>query len=66
MESDFGLICWQEEHTAVIWTVALPITIVWIIGFPLGMFVILYKRRRFLDSKDMLIKYGLFYIGLTE
>ena len=44
----------------------MPVIIIWVIGFPLFVFRMLYKKRKDLDDKDMIIKYGLFYIGLSD
>ena len=64
--SDFTVECWKSNHITQIFSIVLPCLIVWILGFPIFIFVILYKRKRNLDDKDNIIKYGLFYIGLTD
>jgi hypothetical protein len=46
--------------------VGLPIAIVWILGFPLIVFIILKRNNKKLNKENMIIKYGTFYIGLKE
>jgi len=43
-----------------------PIIVIWVIGFPLFIFRLLSKNKDNLGDKDLIIKYGLFYIGLTD
>lgn len=44
----------------------MPIIVIWVIGFPLFIFRLLSKNKDNLGDKDLIIKYGLFYIGLTD
>jgi hypothetical protein len=46
--------------------VVIPILIIWILAFPLLIFIILYRNRKNLDEPDILIKYGIFFIGLKD
>jgi len=39
--------------------------VIWILGFPLVVFLILRKYKQNLEEPEMIIKYGLFYIGLN-
>lgn len=39
---------------------------IWIIGFPLVIFFILRKNKKWLGEKEMIITYGTFYIGLED
>ncbi len=63
---DFDMECGSEEHTRALFTLCLPIVVIWVLGFPAFMFYLLYKRRRNLDDPENVIRYGLFYIGLTD
>jgi hypothetical protein len=40
--------------------------VIWVIGFPVLTLWKLYKERKHLDKEDNIIKYGLFYIGLSD
>jgi hypothetical protein len=50
----------------MILAVGLPIAIIWILGFPLVVFIILKKNQSKINDENMIIKYGTFYIGLKE
>jgi hypothetical protein len=50
----------------MILAVCLPIAIVWIIGFPITIFIILKRNKKNINDPNMIIKYGTFYIGLKE
>lgn len=66
LSRDFSLECWQGQHMVEIFSIALPNIIVYILGFPLGIFFILRKHKHDLDNKDLIVKFGLFYVGLTD
>ena len=40
--------------------------LVWILGFPIFLLIVLFRHRHKLDNKELIIKYGLFFIGLTD
>ena len=47
-------------------SIAVPIIIVWVVAFPAFVFIRLYNNRSKLNDKELLINYGLFYVGLNE
>jgi hypothetical protein len=63
---DFSIICWTEGHLKILLNYVLPIIIVWVFGYPLVIFIILYKHRANLNHKETIVKYGLFYIGFKD
>ena len=63
---DFGIVCWSETHIELLLYFTLPIIIFWVVGFPLTIFCILYKKRKEFDDKQTIMKFGMFYIGLTD
>ena len=66
LKRDLDIECWSKRHSIQIFTIAIPIIAVWVLGFPLMILLILQRKRSQLGKKDILIKYGLFYIGLTD
>jgi hypothetical protein len=55
----------------MIWLLILPVILIWTIGFPVVTTYVLWKlkkgpKEKDLNSLDNVIKYGLFYIGLTD
>lgn len=46
--------------------IGFPIIIIWIIGFPVAIFVALYKRRHHLDNINTERVFGLFFVGLNN
>ena len=47
-------------------SVALPLIAVWLIGFPAFIFFKLNSNKGMFNDKDFLMKYGLFFIGLSD
>jgi len=66
LKRDLTVECWKEQHIEYIIIGGLPGLILWVIGFPAVIFSVLYKNRKNLNEPDTLIKYGLFYVGLTD
>jgi len=66
LEMDLTLECWISDHLRILFLGGLPSLVIWVVGFPADIFYILYKHRERLDEKDTLIKYGLFYVALTD
>jgi hypothetical protein len=66
LKSDFNTVCWTSEHYFLLYALALPILMVWVIGYPIMVFVLLRKNRSKFDEKTTIATYGFFYIGLTD
>jgi len=64
--TEFAIECYTKEHYMILLKYGAPILIVWVVGFPALIFYLLYMHRHSLDDKDTIIKYGIFYIGLTD
>ena len=64
--SDFSIECWSPYHIRTNILITLPIVLVWVIGFPVLVFILLYKNRFVLDDKATIMKYGLYYIGFKD
>eukprot|EP00350_Pseudokeronopsis_sp_OXSARD2_P012590 CAMPEP_0170548842 /NCGR_PEP_ID=MMETSP0211-20121228/7020_1 /TAXON_ID=311385 /ORGANISM="Pseudokeronopsis sp., Strain OXSARD2" /LENGTH=243 /DNA_ID=CAMNT_0010854503 /DNA_START=1879 /DNA_END=2610 /DNA_ORIENTATION=- len=63
---DFDIECWSKEHIGLQLKYTLPAVLVWVLGFPCLVFYLLHKNRASLDEKQVLAKYGLYYIGFTD
>jgi hypothetical protein len=50
----------------MIFFIVIPVIIIWLIAFPLIIFYLLRKHRNDLNSASVLIKYGIFFIGLKD
>ncbi len=46
--------------------IGFPYIAIWVIGFPVYVFINLYKNRKSLDDKDFITKFGLFFVGLND
>ena len=66
LKSNFQIKCWTKDHYFLLAVIALPITIIWILGFPIFVFFILRKNRPFFNEKNTIVKYGFYYIGLND
>ena len=63
---DFSMECYGSEHLMIIFFVVLPAILVWSIGFPFLTLRSLRKNLENLNDKNVIIKFGLFYIGLKD
>jgi len=46
--------------------IGMPLIAIWVVGFPTYIFFKLRKLRNRLDEKDVMINYGLFFVGLND
>jgi hypothetical protein len=46
--------------------IGIPIILIWVVGFPLYIFIQLYKARKHLKRKEIILTYGLFLVGLKD
>lgn len=63
---DMSVKCWTRDHYKYAIGIAVPLSIVWILGFPFYIFWKLYKARRNLNDKEVLLSYGVFIVGLED
>jgi len=66
LRRDFEIECWTPSHARMALSIAIPIIIVWVFAFPAFVFIRLYNNRSKLNDKELLINYGLFYVGLND
>jgi hypothetical protein len=50
LTKDYSIECWSKNHTKILIYYTLPIIIVWVIGFPLAIFIILFRNRKELNE----------------
>jgi hypothetical protein len=50
----------------MVFFIVIPVIAIWVIAFPLLILMILYRNKSRFNEPDMLIKYGMFYIGLKD
>jgi len=46
--------------------IAIPAILLWVVGTPLLIFVRLRNKQKKLGATNILIKYGLYYVGLRD
>ena len=56
---DYEEVCWQGEHLANFWGIAMPGFLVYGVGIPLTSFVLLYRNREHLEEKKYTFRLGL-------
>ncbi len=67
LKSDLDIKCFSNEHLKLLFSIGLPSILIWVIGFPLFIFLKMRSNRHQLISDRNFNKvYGLFYIGLKE
>lgn len=60
---DTSIQCYRESHIYLVMFAGAPLLIFVCLGFPIGLFVKLYRKKRPLHSGLMLSRYGYFYQG---
>lgn len=66
LKRDFEVQCWEGNHARMALAIGLPFIAFWVIGYPVFIFVRLYRNRALFNDKDFIIRYGLFYVGLED
>jgi hypothetical protein len=62
---DLSVVCYSSTHLTWIFTLGLPMMVVWVIGIPLAEIALLFFYRKNLDNEATVPYYGFFYRGLT-
>jgi hypothetical protein len=66
LKKDYSIQCWVGEHKRIGVSIALVMIFFWVIGFPVYIFYELFNKRKSLNNKDVVLGYGLFFVGLSE
>ncbi|CDW75509.1 UNKNOWN [Stylonychia lemnae] len=66
LKRDMEIQCWDQSHTLMVLAVGIPNFIIWVVGFPIYIFIKLYKKRKVLDVRDTISRFGLFYIVVVN
>jgi hypothetical protein len=66
MVKDFSVECWTGTHLSVAVPVGIVFILVWVVGFPVFAFMKLYRNRHNLNDRDVILNYGLFFVGLSD
>lgn len=63
LESDTEINCWKGEHKLAALGLGLPAMILWGLGIPCILLVLLLKARKILAATESMIRYGYLYNG---
>jgi len=66
LRRDMSIQCWTADHVKMGLLVGLPLLAVWTFGFPLMIYLLMWKQRGRFDEVENLQLYGLFYVGITD
>eukprot|EP00347_Sterkiella_histriomuscorum_P016375 403353429 len=66
IRNDLEIECWSDQHKYYSFYFAIPSIIVWGLGIPLAAFVILFYRRKALDTFEIRQRYGFLYRGFKQ
>eukprot|EP00347_Sterkiella_histriomuscorum_P023866 403333113 len=66
LRKDMSIQCWTSSHLKWSAGIAIPILLVWIVGFPLFIYAQLHRIKGQYGEIQNLQLYGLFYVGLTD
>ena len=63
LQSDLNLPCYDGIHWVMLMFVGLPCLIVYVLGFPLGTYHVLYKNRNNWMDDSVMYRYGMLMAG---
>lgn len=63
LAQDLNIQCYTVEHTLWIMSIGLPAVIIFVIGIPLGAFIVLYRRKAILMTEHCKATFGFLYSG---
>lgn len=63
LKIDLQVICFEGFHAYFTWYMALPCIIIWGVGIPAIIFVLIQKDSEMLETNSVKEKYGFFYNG---
>jgi hypothetical protein len=66
LRRDLSVECMTRDHLRMSLGIGLPYILIWVIGFPLYIFRKLYKFKDRFDDKNIIMTYGLFFVGLSD
>jgi hypothetical protein len=66
LRRDLSVQCWTPDHLKIAFGIGIPLIVFWVIGFPTYIFFRLRNLRQRLDETDVMINYGLFFVGLND
>jgi hypothetical protein len=66
LKRDLSIECWTPEHNRMSTLIGLPIIIVWLVIFPVGIFLKLFLNRKNLNDREIYVTYGLFFLGIED
>jgi hypothetical protein len=46
--------------------IGLPYILLWVVGGPVYIFIMLYRNRKNFDDKGIITNFGLFFVGLND
>ena len=66
LKQETEIVCWEGQHQVEVLVVVIPMLIIWALVYPLFIFIILRRNKSRLSDPDMLVKFGIYYVGLTD
>ena len=66
VQNDLEVVCWNKQHTAFSYYVALPSIFVWGLGIPFFAWALLTIEKDKLDTIKVREKYGFLYRGYRK
>lgn len=66
LKNDLAVKCWTNQHLFILLTTALPIFIIWIVGYPLIITILLKRNIHSFNDNETIVTYGFYYTGLTD
>ena len=66
LRRDLSIQCKTPSQLKMALVIGIPYVAIWVIGFPVYVFTSLYRNRKKFDDKEIITKFGLFFVGLND
>lgn len=66
LRRDLSIQCKTTSQLKMALVIGIPYVAIWVIGFPVYVFTCLYRNRKKFDEKEIITKFGLFFVGLND
>eukprot|EP00347_Sterkiella_histriomuscorum_P016984 403351103 len=66
LRNDLQIRCWSDTHLKLALGTGLPAILIWVVGLPVLMLVILKRNQKDLDQESMLKRYKMIYQGFQR
>ena len=66
LNDDLDQPCWSTNHVIAVMTIGIPTLIIWVIGMPVFIFVVLESHRKQKHNDEIRFRYGMLMEGYED